>query len=106
MTDERVIRVRDDRRSLNYGEARTDREAWSLFVGTQDGERLELLLGEAAMYELWTEVQGRPWPDATHQTEEIRTLRREIVERANGMDEEGLRATLDAIEAIQRGESP
>jgi hypothetical protein len=101
---ERAIRVGDDFQSINYGPVAVDAEEWSLFIRTADGERLELRLGEAAMYELWTEVQGRPWPDRHEEHETQRTLRHEIVDRVNGMDVGGLREVLDVIEAIERGE--
>jgi hypothetical protein len=91
--------VRDDGSSIVYGP--WDDEEWMLAVSTEDGERVRLLLGEAAMYELWTEVHHTPWP---RKDEPRGTLSREIVEKVNGMDEDQLREVLETVDKVGGGE--
>lgn len=88
-------RVRNDGQSLSYGPWNEDRDEWSLGISTAGDGRIRLLLGETAMYELWTEVHNTPQPgDATEEG----TLVREVVERANGADAEMLRSALSVLE--------
>ncbi|MFB6218358.1 MAG: hypothetical protein ABEH77_04125, partial [Halobacteriaceae archaeon] len=88
--------VRDDGRSISYGPFGDDREGWVLRVGTVDGERVDLVLGEHAMYELWTEVQNVPWPRDPQEPDTGELVHR-LVEKANGADEAMLRAALAAL---------
>lgn len=83
--------VPDDQRSISYGPQDLDADTWILRVGTQEGERVELVLGKGAMYELWTEVHDVPWPDSRTRTGK---LRREIVERIERADAETLHDVL------------
>lgn len=92
--------VRGDRRSVAYGPAGDDEcDVWSLGLSTTDGERVECLLDEGAMYDLWTEVHDVPWPRGVR---EVGDLRRRIVERIERMDEAQLRTVLGAILAAQQ----
>lgn len=89
------FRVREN--SFSYGPWDADGGEWALSASTADGDRVRLLLGETAMYDLWTEVQHVPWP---REPEPRGTLSREIVEKVNGMDEDQLREVLDTVDAV------
>jgi len=89
--------VQDDGSSIVYGPWDEDADEWMLGVSTEDGERVRLLLGEAAMYELWTETHNTPWP---REAEPRGTLQREIVEKVNGMDEDQLREVLATVDEV------
>ncbi|GGN92343.1 hypothetical protein [Haloarcula pellucida] len=95
MGDRTRYRVDDSRPSVSYGPA-GDGEEWVLAFTTTEG-RVEVVLGEETMYELWTEVRNVPWPNATHHTEERSRLVRQVVHAANGADEDGLREALAAL---------
>lgn len=77
--------------SFSYGPGRDHEPGdWMLGCGTEEG-RVEVLVDEEAMYDLWTEVQHVPWPrDGT----ECGELQRDIFERVQGMDEEMCRELL------------
>lgn len=93
-------------KSIGYGPARYGEE-WELHFATEDGERVEVLFSEPAMYELWTEVHNVPWPAKDDEWRERRgRLTREIVERVQTMDEEGLEAVKEAIDRVEGGEPP
>lgn len=86
--------VAGDRGSVSYGPARDhDPGEWMLGFTTQNG-CFEVLLDEAAMYELWIEIQDVPWPRETTGAGE---LRRQLVELASGASAERLGAALDAL---------
>jgi hypothetical protein len=87
--------VRDDGKSISYGP--WDAGEWMLGLSIEGGERVRLLLGEAGMYELWTEIHNTPWRRGTEPRD---TLRREIVEKVNGMDEAQLREVLETVDAV------
>jgi len=88
--------VPDNGMSITYGPWDADGGEWSLQVGTESDRQIRLLLGEAAMYELWTEIQHVPWP---RDDDPAGDLREEIVEKINGMDEDQLREVLDVVDA-------
>lgn len=91
--------VDDERPAVSYGPSRhTDGEAWVLSLSTGD-ERVEIVLDERPMYDLWVEVRGVPWPDRDDSTED--RLVRQLVHAANGADEAMLR---DALEALGVGD--
>ncbi|MXR39821.1 hypothetical protein GRX01_00395 [Halobaculum sp. WSA2] len=77
----------------------SDPEPWTLRFETEGGERVVVRLDRDAMYELWTEVRGVPWPTVHRHPErrERDELVREIVERANVAGESELREALDAL---------
>ena len=96
--------VRDDGKGIGYGPTRFG-EQWELHFATEDGERVEVRVNEPAMYELWTEVHNVPWPAKNDEWRERRgRLTREIVERVQTMDEEGLEAVKETIDRIEGGE--
>jgi len=88
-------RVGGDRPSVSYGPL-TDEE-WVLAVTTESEGRVEIILDEQMMYDLWTEVRDVPWPEATHHTEERSRLVRQVVHAANGADEPMLRDALKSL---------
>jgi len=88
-------RVGGERPSVSYGPA--NGEEWVLAVTTEAEGRVEIVLDEAMMYELWTEVRNVPWPDASHHTEERSRLVRQLVHAANGADEAMLRDALETL---------
>ena len=79
---------------VTYGPT-VDDDGYVLTLITADGP-LEVEFDEEAMYLLWTEVRGTPWPDPPTPTESDLLVKR-LVELANGADEEMLR---DAIRAL------
>jgi len=81
--------------SVSYGPAGD--EEWVLAVTTEAEGRVEIVLDERFMHELWTEVRNVPWPNAAHHTEERARLVRQLVHAANGADEEGLREALEVL---------
>lgn len=88
-----------DRPAVSYGPSRhTDGEAWVLSLSTGD-ERVELVLDERPMYDLWVEVRGAPWPDDDRGHED--RLVRQLVHAANDADAEMLE---DALEALGVGD--
>lgn len=88
--------VPDNGMSITYGPRDADGGEWSLQCATESDRQLRLLLGETAMYELWTEVQHVPWP---RDDDPAGDLREEIVEKINGMDANQLREVRDAADA-------
>lgn len=88
--------VDDDRPAISYGPSRqTPDEQWVLSLSTGD-ERVELVLNERPMYDLWVEVRGAPWPEPEEYTAEDRLVR-QLVHAANDADEEMLHDALDAL---------
>lgn len=87
--------VADQFGSISYGPNRQENPGeWMLGFRTEDDGRVEVHLGEQAMYELWQEVQNVPWP--RHGSAEG-DLRRRLVSRANHSSEEQLRSALEAL---------
>ncbi|WP_226010533.1 hypothetical protein [Halomicrobium salinisoli] len=85
-----------ERPAVSYGPSHPSQPGeWVLAVTTEDG-RVEINLDEEAMYDLWTEVRGVPWPHPDDRTEQDRLVR-QVLHFANGADEEMLH---DAIEAL------
>ncbi|WP_256288804.1 hypothetical protein [Halobellus inordinatus] len=81
-------------RGIVYGPA-VDAEGYVLAIGT-DERRVEIELDEDAMYTLWTEVKGTPWPEPDRMAEKDRLVR-QVLHAANGADEEGLREALRVL---------
>jgi len=93
--------VCDDRPAISYGPSRhSDGEAWVLSLSTTDGERVELVLDERPMYNLWVEVRGAPWPEPREYGREDR-LARQVVHATNDADVDMLE---DALEALGVGD--
>jgi len=87
--------------AVSYGPSRnTLDDEWVLSLSTDEGERIELILGTGPMYELWVEVRGAPWPEPEEYTAEDRLVR-QLVHAANDANEEMLR---DALAALGVGE--
>lgn len=90
-----------DRPAVTYGPSRqTLDDEWVLSLSTEDGQRIELILGTGPMYELWTEVRGAPWPEPEEYSNDDRLVR-QLVHAANGADEAMLQ---DALEALGVGD--
>lgn len=84
--------VDDERPAVSYGPKPRDGDRWVLAFSAE-GERVELELGEQAMYDLWIEVRGVPWPNAN----KYDRLVRQVVHAANGADREMLEDALEAL---------
>jgi len=65
---------------------------------TDDG-RVEIVFPEIAMYTLWSEVRGTPWPDSFEDDEHDRRVR-QLVQLGNDSSEERLEEAI----AVLRGE--
>ena len=94
--------VDDDRPAISYGPSRhSDGEAWVLSLSTGE-ERVEIVVNERAMYDLWVEVRGVPWPNPVPEEYDQRDrLVRQLVHAANDADAAMLE---DALEALGVGE--
>lgn len=88
-------RVVDDRPAISYGPRSEDE--WVLALTTEQAGRVEIVLGEEPMYDLWVETRGVPWPNSRHETEERGRLVKQVVHAANDADEEMLRDALEAL---------
>jgi len=88
-------RVAEDRPAISYGPAPDREAAWRL-AATTGYERVELLVGKQAMYELWTEVRNVPWPNPQKPREHDRLVR-QVVHAANDADAEMLEDALAAL---------
>ncbi|QIO23068.1 hypothetical protein [Haloarcula sp. JP-L23] len=82
--------------AVSYGPT-DEGDEWLLAVTTESEGRVEIVLDEVMMYDLWTEVRNVPWPSAAHHTEERGRLVRQVVHAANGADEAMLRDALRAL---------
>jgi hypothetical protein len=89
-----LFEVADSGKAISYGPGYEEDGPWCLWVTTTDGERVCLQLGEAAMYELWTEVHDVPWPG---RDDDRGRLQRQIVEHIERADEETLREVLQLV---------
>lgn len=87
-------------RTFSYGPFRDHPTAAFCLGAVTDQGRVDLLVDEEAMYDLWTEVKDRPWP---RDEREKAALRTEIVEITGGMDEAQLREVLGILKAIEHG---
>ena len=87
-------RTDDSRPSVSYGPGTLEEDGWVLSINCE-GERVEVTLDEESMYHLWVEVRGVPWPSRANDTKD--RLVRQVVDRANGADEEMLRDALEAL---------
>ena len=91
--------VPETRPAVSYGPV-PDSDQWVLSVSTIVGERVEIVVGEQAMYDLWIEVRGVPWPTGDRKGDR---LVRQVVHAANGADNEMLE---DALAALGVGRRP
>lgn len=91
--ERRVVDTERPLTGVTYGPT-VDADGYVLTLITAVGP-LEVEFDEEAMYLLWTEVRGTPWPDSPTSGENL--LVKRLVELANGADEEMLR---DAIRAL------
>ena len=82
---------------VTYGPA-VDADGYVLTSITDRG-RVEIVFPERAMYTLWTEVRGTPWPDSIEDDEQDRRVR-QLVQLANDAGEERLEEAI----AVLRGE--
>jgi len=88
-----LYRTDDSRPSVSYGPGSLEEDGWVLSINCEE-ERVEVTLDEESMYHLWVEVRGVPWPSREDRTKD--RLVRQVVDRANGADEEMLRDALEA----------
>jgi hypothetical protein len=77
------FRTDDSRPSVSYGPAGPDADAWTLSINCED-DRVDILVDEDSMYDLWVEVRGVPWPGRNNETED--RLVPQLVHAANGPD--------------------
>lgn len=92
--ERRVVDAERVLTGVTYGPA-VDADGYVLTLITADGP-LEVEFDEEAMYLLWTEVRGTPWPDPPTPRENDLLVKR-LVELANGADEEMLREAIRAL---------
>ena len=93
----REVVVTEDAHRLTYGPARDGQDGeYVLALTTSDEERVEVLFGEQAMYNLWIEVRGVPRPAPNYQSEHDRLVR-QVVHYATGADKERLRKALNVL---------
>ena len=92
--ESRVVDAERPLTGVTYGPA-VDADGYVLTLITANGP-LEVEFNEEAMYLLWTEVRGTPWPDPPTPSESDLLVKR-LVELANGADEEMLRAAIRAL---------
>ena len=85
--------VAESRPAVSYGPV-PDSDRWVLGLSTTDSERVEILVGERAMYDLWIEVRGVPWPSGDRKDDR---LIRQLVHAANGANDEMLEDALRAL---------
>ena len=96
-----VVDVDEVGQGVTYGPSvRHDGDGYVLTLTTAEG-RVEVVFPPEAMYTLWTEVRGVPWPEPDHGGVEDRLVR-QLVHYANGADEEMLRGAI----ALFGGEQP
>ncbi|WP_254271118.1 hypothetical protein [Haloarcula marina] len=82
---------------VSYGpSAHVDGDGYVLSFSTDAG-RVEILVDERAMYDLWSEVRGVPWPEATHEQDEHDRLVRRVLHAANDADTAMLREMLRTL---------
>lgn len=89
-------RVAEDRPAISYGPDPYREGAWCLAATTGE-ERVELLLNEQAMYQLWTETKGVPWPSQDREGQAKDRLVRQVLHAANNADAEMLRDALAVL---------
>lgn len=83
---------------MSYGpvwDGTDEPDQWVLRLTTIDGERVEIVLDDHPMYELWTEVRGVPWPRSDSNQKD--RMVRQVVHAANDADEQMLQDALDAL---------
>lgn len=95
MTQDIVI---EGPRGIVYGPRSDGDDGYVLTLASEDG-RVEARLDEAAMYHLWTEVRGVPWPEPDEFNEKDRRVK-QVLHAANGADLE----TLDEALRVLRGD--
>ena len=87
---------------ISYG-PRGDRDGYTLAVTTDDGERVEITLDKRAMYELWLEVRGVPWPERDDDCD--RSIR-QLLHYANGAKKERVEKAIDVLVGGKPGDRP
>ena len=87
---------------ISYG-PRSDHDGYTLAVTTHDQDRVEIALDERAMYELWIEVRGVPWPERDDDRD--RSIR-QLVHYANGAENETIEEAIDVLVGGQPGDRP
>ena len=92
--ESRVVDAERPLTGVTYGPA-VDADGYVLTLITANGP-LEVEFNEEAMYLLWTEVRGTPWPDPPPPSETDLLVKR-LVELANGADEEMLKEAIRAL---------
>jgi hypothetical protein len=94
MTSEYV--VDETRPAVTYGPTHPsdDRGEWVLSVSCES-ERVEILLDDESMYQLWVEVRNVPWPE--RDDSERDRLVRQVVHAANDADKQMLQEALQAL---------
>jgi len=92
--ERRVVDAERPLTGVTYGPS-VDADGYVLTLITADGP-LEVECDEEAMYLLWTEVRGTPWPDPPTPTETDLLVTR-LVELADGADEEMLKEAIRAL---------
>jgi hypothetical protein len=98
MGDRRFTLQDDVERGIVYGPSADLEGGYVLTVTTENAGTVEVEVPEDAMYQLWTEVQGTPWPDTTDDQDEAARLRRRLVDLARGADADMLQDALDALD--------
>lgn len=90
-----VVDVDDVGQGVTYGPSvRHDGDGYVLTV-TAAEDRVEIVLPPEAMYTLWTEVRGVPWPERDAGVED--RLVRQLVHYTNGADEASLREAIRVL---------
>lgn len=87
--------VAADRPAISYGPHAEDE--WVLALTTEEQGRVEIVLDERPMYDLWVETRGVPWPDADHHDEQEERLVRQVIHAVQGADKPMLRDALEAL---------
>jgi len=91
-----TFRVDDERPAISYGPTKHPDE-WVLALTTVSEGRVEIVLEEGAMYDLWVETRGVPWPSASQHDATEERLARQVIHGVTGADKEMLRDALEAL---------
>lgn len=94
--------VDESRRAVSYGPV-PGSDRWVLSFSTSDGDRVDIELQERAMYDLWVEVRGVPWPQR-HEDKD-RSIR-QLLHYATGSTEERIQKAIDVIVGGPAGGRP
>ncbi|QSG02503.1 hypothetical protein [Natranaeroarchaeum sulfidigenes] len=94
--------VNETRPAVSYGPV-PGSDRWALSLTTEDGERVDLGLGERAMYDLWIEVRGVPSPRSDD--DRGRSIR-QLVHYANSAKQERIEEAIDVLVGGPPGDRP